>query len=127
MADATAANAVAMERQEVLQKYRDAADPRGKDMKGKCLDMLQYEQLEVNIEGNDIEQEKVFEVRCSVTLRSYKTLSPSLPLSLFANTHTHTHTHTQGYNLGYHSNARGSTAAAAAPAPNLSPRCKIVQ
>jgi len=61
MAEATEANAVAMERQEVLQKYRDAADPRGKDMKGKCLDMLQYEQLEVNIEGNDIEQEKVFE------------------------------------------------------------------
>jgi hypothetical protein len=54
-----------MERQDVLQRFRDVEDPRGKNMKGKVLDMLQYETIDMDgkITGNNIEQEKAYEVR----------------------------------------------------------------
>jgi hypothetical protein len=54
-----------MERQDVLQRFRDVEDPRGKNMSGKIMDTLQYETIDMDgkITGNNIEQEKAYEVR----------------------------------------------------------------
>eukprot|EP00242_Pyramimonas_sp_CCMP2087_P014789 CAMPEP_0198206924 /NCGR_PEP_ID=MMETSP1445-20131203/10438_1 /TAXON_ID=36898 /ORGANISM="Pyramimonas sp., Strain CCMP2087" /LENGTH=853 /DNA_ID=CAMNT_0043879791 /DNA_START=368 /DNA_END=2929 /DNA_ORIENTATION=+ len=52
---------VLQERQELLMKYRDADDIRGKGTYDKMKAFLQYDQFEVDIEGNDSKQEQVFE------------------------------------------------------------------
>eukprot|EP00240_Pyramimonas_obovata_P003457 CAMPEP_0118927134 /NCGR_PEP_ID=MMETSP1169-20130426/4673_1 /TAXON_ID=36882 /ORGANISM="Pyramimonas obovata, Strain CCMP722" /LENGTH=847 /DNA_ID=CAMNT_0006868835 /DNA_START=137 /DNA_END=2680 /DNA_ORIENTATION=- len=49
------------ERQELLMKYRDCDDIRGKGTKDKLKAFLQYDYFEVNVDGNDSQQEQVFE------------------------------------------------------------------
>ncbi|KAK3273069.1 hypothetical protein CYMTET_18672 [Cymbomonas tetramitiformis] len=49
------------ERQELLTKYQDAGDTRGKRTYQKIVDYLQYDQFEVNIDGLEAKQDLVYE------------------------------------------------------------------
>eukprot|EP00238_Polyblepharides_amylifera_P003874 CAMPEP_0196588998 /NCGR_PEP_ID=MMETSP1081-20130531/62354_1 /TAXON_ID=36882 /ORGANISM="Pyramimonas amylifera, Strain CCMP720" /LENGTH=792 /DNA_ID=CAMNT_0041911665 /DNA_START=342 /DNA_END=2720 /DNA_ORIENTATION=+ len=59
--EAETGHSLMKERQKLLEKYRDVADPRGKGTFEKLKQYLQYDQIEVNMDGNDNSQDNVYE------------------------------------------------------------------